>query len=302
MSFLKQVSCLGTDGAAVTVANSGLDRVTAGGSSSITYDDARGIRLTTVASTTTVIGVLLPTPGKEIEGSVELTTPTTVPSSGFVTLANYLNAGGSGRFGIGYTSAKKIILIGASGPLAVISKNGSSADGTVEPNTKIRVAFQAKVGTSSSDGRFACHIYTPGSTSPLFSPNTITNANLGTDDIAEMRCGENSASGAFVFGARYIQISDAHTGELAEWIPAAPLAAVPNLAATAKEPSTVGGSDGKITVTWDAVSGADHYDLYWAPGAEPTSGWTKISKATSGVEIAVPAGVYAIDVQPMVAA
>lgn len=281
---LKQLSLIGTDGVTVTTANSGLDRVVANGSSSLTFDNDRGIRVTTVASTSTIAGCYLPAPNKQFAFSIEITTPTTVPASSFVNLVSFVNASSTSVAGVGYSSAKKIILTGAAGPISVISKNGSSADGTVEPNTKIRIAATITVGTSSTTGAFSGHLYTPGSSTPLFSPTPVSNVNFGTVEAAEMRVGEGSAPGAFVIGARYLQVNDGGTSEPAEWIPAVPLDAVPNQVRTATNTSAVGASDAVITVTWGSVTDADVYDLRWGVGASPST-WTTITGVTSGYQI-----------------
>lgn len=295
---LKLLPLIGTDSVAVTVENSGLDRVTANGGTTITYDAARGIKLVTAVSTTTVIGANLPAANKQFSFSVELTTPTTVPASGFVSLCSVLNSAGTGLMGIGYTSAKKIILVGAAGALLVLSKTGTNADGTIDPNTSFRIAGVVTIGTSSTTGAFSGHIYNPGSSTPLFSPSPVSNVNLGVTDAFEFRIGEANAGAVYTYGARYLQLNDGSTTELAEWIPAVPLGAVNNLDAAATKPTGSATTDGKLKITWDPVSNAHHYELRWAPGLGATSGWTTIANAAIGYEITnLAAGDYTIQVR-----
>lgn len=265
---MKQLALTGTDGSTVTLANSGLDRVTANGGSTITYDTARGIKIVTVAGQTSIVGANFPAPNKQFGISLEVPTPSAVPASGFVMMFSVVNSSGSILWGIGYTSAKKVILVGAAGALSVISKTGSNADGTIEPSTQIRVAGVVTIGTSSTTGAFSGHIYTPGSTTPLFSPTPSTGINLGTTDPAEVRIGDSNPNGVYTLGGRYLQIFEGSTTEPAEWIPAVPLSTPVVTLGAETIPSSTGG-DGTQVITWPAVSGAASYEAWIANKLSP---------------------------------
>lgn len=76
--------------------------------------------------------------------------------------------------------------------------------------------------------------------------------------------------------------------------------ATPTVSVTAStNPTTTGGSDGTITVSWDAVTNADTYEVGIADGLDQTDGFTQVTAdATSPYQITgLSAGDYTVGVK-----
>lgn len=294
---LKRIALTGTATVPVTGPNSGASRVIASGGSSVVYDDAYGAKLITVAGQPTVIDLDLNADNKIFTFSAEIRTPLDTPASGSFPMLQILTASGALCLEIGYSSAQKIVLGGPGGVYAVLSKTGSSADGTIANNTSFRITGIVEIGSATNNGKFSCRLFTPGSSTPLFTPNAMTTLNLSTTEANRLRLGNGSFGSGRTYGGRYLQVNDGGTTELPEWIPASQLADPTGVVLTPIKPTGVSLTDGKIRVEWSAVPNADHYAVRWAPGLGATTGFTVVEPATSGIELTGKApGNYTVQV------
>jgi hypothetical protein len=75
--------------------------------------------------------------------------------------------------------------------------------------------------------------------------------------------------------------------------------ATPVITAVAVNPTTPGGGDGGINVSWAGVANADHYVVEHATGADAVSGWVTDASNVSGNSYGITgltAGSYSVGV------
>jgi len=137
------------------------------------------------------------------------------------------------------------------------------------------------------------------------------NRDLGTDPLAQVRFGVPSASvpspGLLIeyMGVEPIDVlaTDTSEAQAKAYFADAPVDLTPlpspgNVAVAPTRPTTPGGSDGKVVVTWDAVSGASGYEARIAPGTDATTGWISSGAATSPKTFSgLAAGPYSVQVR-----
>jgi hypothetical protein len=176
------------------------------------------------------------------------------------------------------------------------------------------VAAQSEVPTSTN-GRVFWRIKnltnpTWNGTGEYFYDSGFTR-DLGTEPLAQVRFGIPSAAVATpgllmeYMGVEPINVLETDTSAdqakayFADTpVDLTPLPSVGNLAVVPTRPTTPGGTDGKVVVTWNAVSGASGYEARIAPGTDATTGWTSSGAATSPKTFSgLAAGPYTVQVR-----
>lgn len=154
-----------------------------------------------------------------------------------------------------------------------------TSGGTLSVDTLYRIEAVVQTPTTAT-GSMDLRIYAGDSTSPIANVSTVvTGANFGTD-VGRIRIGANSAGNnwsQWYFDS--IAWQDATTTFLG---PVSTQLDTPVVTVTNEtDPTTVGGSDGSVTVTWPAVSGAATYTAGKASGLNQTTGFTPTSTSAT---------------------
>lgn len=169
---------------------------------------------------------------------------------------------------------------------------------TLTANTlyRLKVAMTKETSAGASDGIVEVFIYASNGTTLLWS-HTANNVSTTSNNATQYRFGDPSAKTSFTYD--YLGVTAG--GPLATgWVTpyAIPLANPVVTISNRTNPTTVGGSDGTITITWPAIAGADHYEAAIAPGSI-TSGFTASdTNATSPKTFSgLGAGTYTVAVK-----
>lgn len=191
---------------------------------------------------------------------------TTNPGSGSQRFINFRTAaatlGGSIRFH-------------STGNIAITNSANSvvGASATTTWTTSDQFRFDIQVDDSGADVIVSLRIFKNANITGTTPDEVVTRTLTGVSDVASFRVGGND-SGSFTILWDNLQVSD-----VLEWvgpyIPAVVPLDTPVVTVTDEtNPTTSGGSDGTITVTWPAVDDADHYVAEIATGHDQTSGFT----------------------------
>lgn len=262
----------GSNGVAITAANSGVD------------GDAFG----TVATTSPAASVF--DTSRAFQGSSSLkVTPSgstqltsmywTVAGSGHVSMRGYfyLTAAPAGGLvpmwlGAAGASSRASIDFRPTGKLRVNMVGGAAYDTSASYplNDWVRVELEVWKGTTTTNGRIKGAMYLGSSTTPIESWD-VTTANTGTDDFVMARYGSYSASTTSTspIWIDAVAFDDAANGFIG---PYAVTLATPVVTLEAKtDASTVGGKGTQIA-SWPAVPGAVSYEAWLADGTAPAQG------------------------------
>lgn len=169
----------------------------------------------------------------------------------------------------------------SSGAISIVSATNtilSTASTTWTTTDTFRLDWQ--VNTTGADVAITLRIFKNANISGTTPDETLGPTTITGTDFDEVRIG-NIDTNAFTVQYDNLQLSD-----VLEWIgpysPAlvpldTPVVTVTNIT----NPTTPGGTDGTVTVTWPAVDDADHYAAAKAVGHDVTSGFTITSSAAT---------------------
>lgn len=144
--------------------------------------------------------------------------------------------------------------------------------GTVSTGTWIR--YQLEATMSATVGTFRLRAYSLDSTTPLTNMDSgaMTGQNTGPDAWTTLRVGVKTSTGTNT-GTAYLDDIAFDPATSTAIGPYTEVLATPTLTVDDfSDPTTVGGSDGSITISWGAIAGATSYDAYIAPGPDPDPG------------------------------
>lgn len=185
-----------------------------------------------------------------------------------VDLVGLVNSGGVRRATVRVMSTGIIRLTAGSGNYDLVPA------GTITVGTKFRVAFEF-VGGSTTASTLQGRAYTASTPgvydNAIGSAVSTTTADLSVDDLVGVELGilSNTAS-ARTMRADDLQINDGAGSRIVDY--AAPLGTPVVTVAAQVNPTTIGGTNGTVQVTWPAISGATAYDAYVATGGTPAQG------------------------------
>lgn len=133
----------------------------------------------------------------------------------------------------------------------------------------VRAELLLEQGTTTTNGRARAALYLGDSPTPLVDSGWLEGLNLraGTWDIARARFGKGN-TGSLVTDVFMDTLAVDTDIDYKGFIGAStPQLATPAVTITSKvNPTTVGGTNGSITITWPPVAGAHHYEAAIAPG------------------------------------
>lgn len=132
--------------------------------------------------------------------------------------------------------------------------------------------FDCRVNTIAPDVEIKLRVF-KGSNVNGTTPDDDVTRTLSATDVDRIRIGGQDS------GSWNMKFDNLRVSDLLEWLgpysPAAAPLATPVLTVTDESaPSAPGGTNGSVTVTWPAVTGADHYEAGIATGHGVTSGFT----------------------------
>lgn len=177
----------------------------------------------------------------------------------------------------------------------------TTSTGTIPTGQWVRV--EVYVTRSATVGTFRLVAYSGDSTTPMsgLDSGVMTSQNTGPDTYTDLRYGSKTSSNTNT-GVLYIDDFDYNetaTGLIGPYQAAlpTPVATITNITS----PSTVGGSDGTIVITWPAVAGAAGYDVSRVTGAGgPTFTPTATGVTSPYTFTGLSAGSYTVAVRATV--
>lgn len=285
-----------TDGTAATTANLGAAAAaTSGGVTQWEADDAKhgenGVWINQTGTSGSVTNrFALPSNAKVYAFNIEnFRTPPSNPAANR-TICGIRHSGGVVG-SIQWGSTGNLFFAPTTGTNQVIA-----AAGVLAANTKYIVKILITVHpTTAASGSIAIKVYPVGSSTPTatLAPTTV---NLGTVDMTHIEMGGSSVVGSF--GYWRVQAEAGRTTELPEYVPEVALDTPVVTITDSNDPSTIGGTDGSITISWPAVSGAHHYEAAIADGTV-TSGFTASDTAATSPKTfsGLDAGPYTVAVR-----
>lgn len=135
-----------------------------------------------------------------------------------------------------------------------------------------RIEFRSNMATGTA--RLAA--YSLDSTTPLtnLDSGARTGLNFGSDSFNTFRLGPKASTNSAGTTGLYIDEGVVDDSASSTFIgPYTETLATPTVTVgTIVNPTTVGGSNGSVAVSWPAVAGATSYDAYRATGATPSQG------------------------------
>lgn len=168
----------------------------------------------------------------------------------------------------------------------------------------VRVEFLSRRGSTNTSGQHRLALYLNNSPDPFADSGWLTGLNLhgDTTEIPRVRIGKGSTTTSAA--GVYIDDIEVRTGvDYNDFIgPSTVELGTPEVRITGKtNPTSVGASDGSITVAWDPIAGADHYESCLNTG-EIISGFVADdTNATSPkTYTGLSAGIYTVAVRAMV--
>lgn len=169
----------------------------------------------------------------------------------------------------------------------------------------VRAELLVEQGTTAANGRARAAIYLGDSPTPVIDSGWLEGLNLraGAAEIARARFGKgntNSNATDVYMDTLAVDIDIDYKGFIGA---STPQLATPAVSITGKtNPSTVGGSNGSITIAWPPVAGAHHYEAAIASGDVVEGFVTSDANATSPKTFTgLAAGTYTVAVRAMIA-
>lgn len=211
-------------------------------------------------------------PATDWSGSVYIK-PTTNPGSGTARFVSMRTAAAAQGISIRLSSTGVFQIANAGNSLA-----GAASSTTWTTGDEFRIEWQ--LDTVGADVQITVRIFKNADISGTTPTETMPARTITGTDVARVRMG-NVDSGAFTILWDNLQLSDT-----LEWIgpyvPAVTPLDTPVVTVTIEDPpSTPGGTDGSCTVTWPAVTSADHYVAGIVSGLDATSGFTITSTSAT---------------------
>jgi hypothetical protein len=172
------------------------------------------------------------------------------------------------RLGVSGVSdgAAQVFWSGGAGNLNLRSRSVThwTSPSPLPENQWIRVELYATAGSSTTTGSLRLAYYLGDSTTPTGDSGLITGINVAeaVGAFNEITVGKSSLQayvGDFYWDSIQVRTGADATGLIGPW-PVPPLNTPVVTITGTTNPSTIANTDGSITVTWPAVSGADHYE------------------------------------------
>lgn len=288
------------DGVTATTGNTGASQVTPGTGGTITWSTAMGaygqtgLRFASAVSQSNLARFSLDAASNQMQLTGYGTTPSVAPASGYVTMAAVRHASGV-CFRLGWSASGVLYLVDSANTITTIL-----AAGVLSLNTMYVFEIVA-TGASTTAGNVQVKVYAMSGGavgSQVGSTFTITNANLTANNFSAFDLHTGGTSYAATIGWFGVKANNGAGSALAPYAPEVTLDDPVVTVTSVVNPSTIGGSNGTITITWPSVSGADHYEAAIADGTVSSGFVTADADATSphtftGVE----AGTYTVAVR-----
>lgn len=209
-------------------------------------------------------------------------------------------AGGSQRFSVELTSTGAIRFRD--------DTNGAKWNGTVTTSTGtiptgVWTRVELYVTKSPTAATFRLTAYASDSSTALsgLDSGVMSGINTGTDTFTNLRYGAKASTNSNT-GTLYVDdfdYNEAASGFIGPYVEAL---ATPNATITnVTKPSSMGGSDGTVSISWPAVPGAAGYDVSVASGAAgPAFTPTKVGATSPYTFTGLSAGSYTVAVRATV--
>lgn len=240
------------DGTAATTGNTGAASITSNGGSSVTWQGGK-LQFITVASQTNLIRTNLNAAAStEMQETAKFTTPPSNPTAAVVVWAGRSTSPSARLCDLKWTQTGSLTFTDSTTTTTQILATGALSFST-EYVVKIDL-----VGGTTTNGIVDIRIETVGGVL-IGSAFHITNANLTVNNFGAYDLG--STNPAMTYSWRHTQSNDGAGGYIADYVASTPLAAPVVTVTNITNPSTVGGSDGSVTVSWPAVPSAVSYEV-----------------------------------------
>lgn len=288
----------GTEGAALSNVNSGSSATSIGAGSSTVFAASMaahgpfGARFINGAGANSYRRYPLGAANTVAQFSGVFTLPATYPAS-TVNVGAFVNAAGATRLAVQLRADGSIMLADAAGGTYKLANAGEL---TVQ--SKYRITIQA-VGGSTTAGQINAKIYSGSSSwvTPIGLTVATSTANLNTDSFIGFDTGMlSSPAASYTIGWDDLQLNDGAGAEIADIQTslASPVLTISNVT----DPSTVGGSNGSVTISWPAVANAHHYEATIVVGTVSTGFTATDTNATSPKTFSgLSAGPYTVAVR-----
>lgn len=273
MTLLQRYITPLADGTAITTGNSGSASVTANGGSTITWQSGF-----VVYAGVTSQSCLNRFNFNASNNNVQLTTRWRTPAT-----ANRPTAGNPQTlFAFRHTANGRALDVRAITNVGLASYDSANtitnvlAASLLADSTEYVIQVTV-VGGSTTAGALSVAVYAVGG-AQIGSTGTVTNGNYTVNAISVLEVGGTNP--AFNFAFRYLQMNDGAGTYISDYVANVPLD-TPAVSVTAfSNPTSVGGSNGSITVSWPPVTGATGYKGCVLAGSV-TSGFTEDVDVTS---------------------
>lgn len=273
MTLVRYLFETGPQDAALSNGNSGSVASSLTGGGTAVFDAAKkahgnfGARFINAAANAAYRRWPFAAPATTWQFSGVVTLPATHPSEN-VSLAMFPRADGNGRLYIGVNSTGNLYV---SGPGAAGITNVTSTP--VTAGAKYRVTIQC-AGGSTTASVVTVKVYAEAGgawTTQHGTTWTSSTFSTGTEEVVGVDLGIASARAtAYTVGWDDIQLNDGAGSEIADIVTA--LNTPEPVLGTVVHPTTVGGTNGSVTISWGAVSGATSFEAVKAAGASPAQG------------------------------
>lgn len=223
-----------------------------------------------------------------------LTIPPTAPAAN-TAVASFVNSGGAARTSIQLNSNNDLMIAGSG------SSNLTVLASALPAGTKVRISLQV-TGGSATASTIVAKVYS-GTTSwitQMGSTFTSSTWNTNTDQVVGVDLGVNTAvSNSIEVGWDDIQINNGSGSEINDYV--SPLTTPVVTVTSTLPPSTIGGNNGQITISWPAVAGASSYEGFVGAG-DIDSGFTATHPSITSpyTFIGLSAGQYTVAVRALV--
>lgn len=266
MTLVQYLFETGPQGTSLTNGNSGSSGASMGAGSTGIFDaavaahGAFGAKLTNGAGVNAYRLFPMAATNTNWQMSGVITVPSSAPAAN-VTVGQAYNSGGSGRVSLYVDTSLRLGISGSGGATPTLISPA------LTPGGQYRVTLQVQ-GGSATASVVTAKVYskTGGAwNTQLGTTYNSTTFNAGTDAVVGFSVGiVNSPATTISVGWDDLQLNDGAGSEIGDIVTALPEPTI--TVGTITDPSTVGGTDGSVRVSWPAVSGAGGYSAWRAPG------------------------------------